>query len=67
MNDIAGQDGHCAVHHEERCVSGHAIGCGPQPPEYGVELLNPVFIRLLRDPTSLGLMPLIIRPLARST
>ena len=44
MNDVAGQNGLCAVHHEEWCVSGSAIGRGPQPPEYGVELLNPVLV-----------------------
>ena len=42
MDNIIGQDGLWAVHHEEWCVSGRAIGRGPQPPEYGVELLDPV-------------------------
>ena len=46
MNNVAGQDNLCAVHHEEWCVSGGAIRRGPQPPEYGVELLDPMSIRL---------------------
>ena len=44
MNDVAGQNGLCTIHHEEWYVSGSAIGRGPQPPEYGVELLYPVFV-----------------------
>ena len=44
MDNIAGQDSLCVVHHEEQCVSGRAIVRGPQPPEYEVELLNPVII-----------------------
>ena len=44
MNNIAGQNSLCAIHHEERCVSGSAVGHGPQPLEYGVELLNLVLV-----------------------
>ena len=44
VNNIAGQYGLYAIHHEERCVSGSTVGHGPQPPEYGVELLNPVLV-----------------------
>ena len=44
MNDVAGQNGLCAVHHEEWRVSGSAIGRGPQPPEYRDELLNLVLV-----------------------
>ena len=44
MNDVAGQYRLCAVHHKEWCVSGRAIGRGPQPPEYGIEFLNLVLV-----------------------
>ena len=67
MNYVARQNGLCAVHHEEWCVFGGAVRRGPQPPEYGVELLYLVRVRFLRDRTNLGLMPLIIRPFALST
>ena len=65
MNYIAGQNCLCAIYHKEWRKSGSTIWRGPQPPEYGVELLYPVLS--LRDRTSLGLMPLMIRPFARST
>ena len=67
MNDIAGQHSLCAVHHEERCISSSAVGRGPQPPEYGVKFLHPGFSDSFKDRTSLGLMLLIIRPVARLT
>ena len=47
MNNVAGSDSLCAVHHKEGCVSGRAIGRGPQPPEYGIEFLDPVFVLFL--------------------
>ena len=47
MNYVAGQNRLCAVHHKERCVSGSAIWRGPQPLEYGVELLYLVRVRFL--------------------
>ena len=47
MNYVARQNFLCAVHHKEWCVSGGAIRRGPQPPEYGVELLYLVRIRFL--------------------
>ena len=40
MNYVARQNCLCAVHHKEGCISGSAIRRGPQPPEYGVELLD---------------------------
>ena len=67
MNDVAGQNCLCAVYHKKWCESGSTVRRCPQPPEYGVELLDPVRVRLVSDRTSLGLMPLIIRPFARST
>ena len=44
VNNVARQDRLRAVHHEERCISGFAIGRGPQPPEYEIEFLNPVLV-----------------------
>ena len=67
MNYVAGQNRLCAVHHKEGCVSGSTIRRGPQPPEYGVELLYPVLLDFVKERTNMGLMPLIIRPFARST
>ena len=44
MNYVAGQNCLCTVHHKEGCISYSTIERGPQPPEYGVELLDPVRI-----------------------
>ena len=49
-----GNTASAAVHHEEWCVSVGAIRCGPQPPEYGVELLYPVRVRFLEGPRQSG-------------
>ena len=49
MNYVAGQNCLCAVYHKELCESGGAIRRGPQPPEYGVELLYPVRVRFLEE------------------
>ena len=54
MNYVAGQDCLCAVHHKKWCVSGGAIRHGPQPLEYGVELLYPVRVRFLEGPHLFG-------------
>ena len=50
MNYVAGQDCHCTVHHKEGCISGTTVRHGPQPPEYGVELLYLVRVRFLEGP-----------------
>ena len=67
MNYIAGQNCLCAVYHKKWCESGSAVWRGPQPPEYGVELLYPMRAIFREGRTNLGLMPLMIRPFARST
>ena len=50
MNYVARQNCICAVHHKDWCVFGGVIRRGPQPPEYGVELLYPVRVRFLEGP-----------------
>ena len=67
MNYVAGQDCLCTVYHKKWCESGSAIRRGLQPPEYGVKLLYQCMLDSVRDRTNLGLMPLMIRPFARST
>ena len=44
MDYVAWQYCLCAVYHKKWCESGGAIQRGPQPPEYGVELLDLVRI-----------------------
>ena len=46
MNYIAGQNCLSTVYHKEACVSSSTIWRGPQPPEYGVEILYLVRVRL---------------------
>ena len=50
MNYVAGQNCLCAVYHKKWCESCSAVWRGPQPPEYGVELLYPVHVRFLEGP-----------------
>ena len=54
MNYVTGQDCLCAVQHKEGCMSGTTIRRGPQPLEYGVELLYPVRVRFLEGPHKSG-------------
>ena len=50
MNYVAGQDCLCTVYHKKWCEFGSAIRRGPQPPEYGVELLNLVLVWFFQRP-----------------
>ena len=50
MNYIAGQNCLGAVYHKKWCESGCVVWRGPQPLEYGVELLYPVRVRFRVGP-----------------
>ena len=66
MNYVAGQNRLCAVHHKEGCVSGSTIRRGPQPQSTESSSSTQCVLDSFKDRTNLGLMPLMIRPFARS-
>ena len=64
MNNVTGQDCLCAVHHEESVYPVVRLGVVRSPQSTELSSSTHCVSDLVSDLTSLGLMPLIIRPFA---
>ena len=67
MNDITGKYRLCAVHHEKGVYPVERLGVVRSPQSTESSSSTQCVSDSFKDRTSLGLMPLIIRPFARST
>ena len=64
MNDVAGQNCFYAVYHKKWCESGSTVRLVRSPQSTESSSSTQCVSDFVRDRTSLGLMPLIIRPFA---
>ena len=67
MNDVAGQNCFCAVYHKNGVNPVVRLGVVRSPQSTESSSSTQCVSDFVSDRTSLGLMPLIIRPFARST
>ena len=67
MNDVAGQNCLCAVYHKNGVNLVVRFGVVRSPQSTESSSSTQCVLDSLRDRTSVGLMPLMIRPFARST
>ena len=67
MNYVAGQNCFCAVYHKNGVNPVVRLGVVRSPQSMESSSSTQCVSDFVRDRTSLGLMPLIIRPFARST
>ena len=67
MNDVAGQNCFCTVYHKNGVNPVVRLGVVRSPQSTESSSSTQCVLDFVRDRTSLGLMPLIMRPFARST